>query len=54
MNFFSLSFVGAVCGALLLYYLVPRKYRWYVLLGVSLAFYLTGGLSAGLFLLFTA
>lgn len=54
MNFFSLSFVGAVCGALLMYYLVPMKYRWYVLLGVSLAFYLAGGLSAGLFLLFTA
>ena len=54
MNFFSLSFVGAVCGALLIYYLVPMKYRWYVLLGVSLAFYLAGGLSAGLFLLFTA
>lgn len=54
MNFFSLSFIGAVCGALLLYYTVPLKYRWYVLLAVSLAFYLAGGLSAGLFLLFTA
>ncbi len=54
MNFFSLSFVGAVCGALLVYYLVPLKFRWYVLLAVSLAFYLAGGLSAGLFLLFTA
>lgn len=54
MNFFSLSFVTAVIGALVLYYLVPLKYRWCVLLAVSLAFYLAGGLSAGLFLLFTA
>ncbi len=54
MNFFSLSFVGAVCGALVLYYIVPLKFRWCVLLAVSLAFYLAGGRSAGLFLLFTA
>lgn len=54
MNFISLSFVGAVCGALLLYYLVPLRFRWYVLLAVSVVFYLAGGLKAGLFLLFTA
>ena len=54
MNFFSFSFVGAVCGALVLYYLVPLRFRWWVLLAVSLAFYLAGGLNAGLFLLFTA
>jgi len=53
MNFFSFSFVGAVCGALVLYYLVPLQFRWWVLLAVSLAFYLAGGLNAGLFLLFT-
>ncbi len=53
MNFFSLSFVGAVCGAVVLYYLVPIRLRWCVLLAVSLAFYLAGGVGAGLFLLFT-
>ncbi|MBR6824927.1 MAG: MBOAT family protein, partial [Oscillospiraceae bacterium] len=54
MNFFSLTFVGAVAGALLLYYLVPGRFRWCVLLCVSFAFYVSGGWKAGLFLLFTA
>jgi hypothetical protein len=53
MNFFSLAFIAEVAVALLVYYLMPQRYRWCVLLGANVAFYLAGGWRAGLFLLFT-
>ncbi len=53
MNFFSLTFIAEVAVALLVYYLMPGRYRWCVLLGANVAFYLAGGWRAGLFLLFT-
>lgn len=53
MTFFSLPFVALVAAALLLYYLAPGKWRWLVLLGASLAFYLWKSPAAGAYILFT-
>ena len=38
MSFTSLPFLGLVAGAVLLYYLLPKKIQWAVLLAVSMAF----------------
>lgn len=43
MSFTSLPFLGLVAGAVLLYYLLPKKLQWVVLLAVSMAFYAIGG-----------
>lgn len=53
MTFFSTAFLALVLAALVLYYLLPGKYRWLVLLAASLAFYLWGSLRAGAYLGFT-
>ena len=52
MSFFSIPFLGLVLGSLVLYYLLPGKARWMLLLGASLGFYLWGGLWAGAYLAF--
>ncbi len=39
MNFVSLNFFLIVLGTITLYYIFPSKYRWYVLLASSCAFY---------------
>lgn len=54
MSFFTLPFFGLLALGLLLYYLLPKKCQWVVLLCASLTFYLWGGLWALAYLLFTA
>ena len=51
MAVFSLNFIAFVGIAVLLYYLVPRKYQWMLLLLFSILFYyISGGLKAGIFI----
>lgn len=54
MSFFTLPFGVLLVAALILYYALPRKCGPYVLLAVSLAFYMWGGVKYVLYLLFTA
>jgi hypothetical protein len=54
MSFFSWWFLLFTAGALLLYYLLPKKGQWAVLLCLSLGFYAFGGWKALVFLGFTA
>lgn len=43
MSFTSLPFLGLVAGAVLLYYLLPKRAQWVLLLAVSMVFYAAGG-----------
>lgn len=43
MSMISATFLAFLGIALLLYYCVPKKYAWYILLAGSIAFYSTGG-----------
>ncbi len=52
MGIFSLSFAAFVAGGLLLYYLIPQKAQWCVLLALSWCFYLFAGLRAMGYLFF--
>ncbi len=51
MSFVSAGFIGFLAASVLLYYLVPKRLRWLVLLAASYAFYLSGGLKTVGFLL---
>lgn len=53
MSFTSGTFLVFVLAALVIYYLTPQRLRWVVLLIASYGFYLTGGLGALDYLLFT-
>ena len=53
LHFLSLSFVVFFILVLILYYIVKLKYRWIVLLIVSIVFYLFTGYKAIVFLLFS-
>lgn len=53
MNFFSLSFLVLLAVSLALYYLLPGKLQWIVLLCASLLFYAWGGAAVLLYLAFT-
>lgn len=53
MSFISYEFILFIIILLILYYLVPIKYRWMLLLCFSYLFYWTAGVSALLSLLFT-
>ena len=54
MAVFSLKFIVFVTLAVLLYYLVPKKCQWMVLLFFSIIFYyISGGLYAGVFIVIT-
>ena len=46
MNLTSPAFLAVVAALTLLYYRLPRRFQWPLLLTVSMAFYLTGGLWA--------
>ena len=48
----SLTFAAFALAIIVLYYLVPKRFRWCLLLIGSYVFYLWGGLGAGLYLLF--
>lgn len=54
MSFFSWEFLAFTAGALLLYYLLPKKLQWLVLLALSLGFYCCAGWRGLIWLLFTA
>lgn len=54
MQFASVSFLLFVTGLLILYYRVPGKHQWAVLLAASCCFYLQAGAEYAVFLLFTA
>ena len=43
MAFTSAAFVGLTALAVVLYYALPKRAQWCVLLLASLAFYLAGG-----------
>lgn len=53
MSFTSGTFLIFVLAALVVYYLMPQRLQWVVLLIASYGFYLTGGLWAVDYLLFT-
>ncbi len=53
MSFITLRFAGFVIIALILYYAVPARFRWWVLLAASYYFYLCTGIKRFLFILFT-
>ena len=54
MSFLSLHFLFFLPVSCFLYFLVPRKVRWMVLLGASGVFYLSNSVPLSIFLLFTA
>ncbi len=44
MNILTVSFLLFLLGLLVLYFLVPKRFQWWVLLAFSLGFYALGGL----------
>lgn len=50
MDLTSVSFLLALAALLIIYYLVPRRAQWFVLLLASLGFYFAADLRAGVFL----
>lgn len=53
MSVSSAAFLLFLAVGVTAYYLTPQKYRWLVLLGASVYFYLACGLRAAVYLLFT-
>ena len=53
MSFVSLEFIIFVIISLAFYYILPAKIRWIALLIMSYAFYLIGGGSTVIYLIFT-
>lgn len=53
MAYVSLEFLGFLIPVLLLYYLIPRRFQWTVLLAASYAFYLLNGIPQIAFIVFT-
>ena len=53
MSFVSLKFAAFVIGVLLVYYLVPKKLQWLVLLCASYGFYFASGFQNGFYIVFT-
>lgn len=53
MSFTSYSFLGFASLVLLLYYLIPGKFQWLLLLGASYVFYLWNGFEYLSFILLT-
>ena len=54
MSITSLSFILFLTAVLVLYFLVPRRYQWVVLLLASVVFYLSCGLREAVYVLITA
>lgn len=54
MSITSFVFVLFIFVTLILYYIVPKKFQWYVLLASSVAFYLMSSLQGATFVLITA
>lgn len=53
MSFLSVTFLGFFGIVLLIYYIVPKKVQWYILLSGSYIFYLCAGYQTFIFILFT-
>ncbi len=53
MAFTSVEFIVFLILGVLIYYVMPKRVRWVVLLGLSYVFYLAGGMSAVFYILFT-
>lgn len=54
MSITSLSFVLFLVIIFSLYYLLPKRYQWCVLLAASVMFYLSGGVKSAVYILITA
>lgn len=54
MSILSVPFLLLLTGLILLYFALPKRFQWWVLLAFSLAFYALGGLLSLPFLLLTA
>ena len=54
MSFTSLAFLLLVGGAVLAYYILPKRCQWMVLLAVSMVFYWVGGGKTILYVFYTA
>ena len=54
MSITSFPFFLFICAVLLVYFLVPKRFQWVVLLAASCAFYLSYGAKYILYVLFTA
>lgn len=54
MDFLSLGYIAFTALSLILYYLLPRRHQWKVLLSANLLFYLLVGRQNVLFIVFTA
>jgi len=52
MPFTSINFVFFIVGALLLYYIVPQRFRWIALLLASYVFYMVGGFRTVFYIVF--
>ncbi len=53
MSFVSLRFAAFVIGVLLVYYLIPKKMQWFVLLCASYLFYFATGFGNGFYIVVT-
>ncbi len=53
MSFTSFEFIAFLAVVVVLYYLLPRKLQWCLLLAASYAFYMAGGVKTVVYLLFT-
>jgi len=53
MPFTSINFIFFIVGAVALYYIVPQRYRWVSLLLASYVFYMVGGRTTVLYIIFT-
>ena len=54
MSITSVTFILFLLVTVILYYLIPGKYRWLVLLASSMFFYMMSGISNGIYILITA
>ena len=53
MSLVSNLFILFVAASVLIYYLVPRRFQWIVLLAFSYIYYIAGGPRYGVFILFS-
>ncbi len=54
MSITSVTFILFLLATVILYYLIPGKHRWLVLLASSMFFYMMSGISNGIYILITA
>lgn len=53
MSIFSFEFIGLVLILVLLYFVLPKRWQWAILLAASVVFYVSGGLQGCLYILVT-